>query len=308
MEEIGEWLDASKISLLHLCPQKFQYRHELGLVPKIDTSDEQQFANPAQFGFALHKALESLYDGSGFEQVTCPCPFLDLEGCGFCAAASIPNFLAQFLINYPWDPEWDKDPRTRRTGELILTRYIEKWRNENFDVIAVEVPFTLPFPEFNYIGRIDLVGRWRDGTRRIFPNDHKSTTRFGDIFDQQFKLSLQMTGYMIAVEEICKEPVMDAQINAFRVTSIIQDESFKRIITTRTSDEKERFRAEVEAAWSDIKRYREVKFFPRHAPFACSAYMKRCEYYSLCTAGPHAREELMQQAYEVKPWTPLPPE
>jgi hypothetical protein len=300
-EELEEWLDSSKVALLHLCPQKFYYRHELGLVPKGDEFSEA--TSPANYGFALHKALESLYDGSGFEKQTCPCP--TFEGCEFCNGLPIARTLAQFLIHYPWDPEDDKDPRTRLRALQILTAYISKWRNDQFDVIAVEVPFTIPFAEFNFIGRIDLIGKWKD-SNRIFPNDHKSTTRFGDMFDMQFKLSLQMGIYIIAVELITKEPCDEGQVNAFRVTTKIDEDSFKRIITTRTPEEKERCLQEIRSAYEHIKHYRAIDFWPRHAPFACSAYFRRCEYYSLCTSGAQTQRELIETSYEVKPWTPLP--
>jgi hypothetical protein len=298
--EIGEWLDSSKVDLLHMCPQKFFWRHELGLVP---IGQEGDFANPMQFGFALHKALESLYNDSGFsEDVTCPCP--TFHGCEICDGKAVPRFVAQFLINYPEDPSDEKDPRTRARGLEILYQYIEKWRSDQFEAIAVEVPFTIPFKEFNFIGRIDLVGRWKD-SGRIFPNDHKSTTRFGDLFDQQFKLSLQMSGYIVALEEITREPVDEAQINAIRVTSKIDDDSFRRLTTSRTPEEKRRWRQEVEEAFQQIKHFRSINFWPRHAPFACSAYFRKCEYYSLCISGEQTQRDLIQTAFEVKPWTPI---
>lgn len=297
VEEIGEWLDASKVDLLHLCPQKYFWRIESGLVPLYEDP-----INPMSFGFALHAGLESLYDGSGFEMSTCPCP--TFEGCRFCKGLKIPKFLVSFLINYPEDPQDERDPRTQLRGVEILCRYIEKWKTDQFDVIAVEVPFTIPFREFNFIGRIDLVGRWKD-SQRLFPNDHKSTTRFGDLFDQQFKLSIQMTGYIVALESIMHEEVNEAQINAIRVTTKIDEDSFKRILTSRSPEEKERWKQEIQSAWEMIKHHRATGFWPRHAPYACSAYFRRCEYYALCTSGPATQEDLIRNSFEYKPWTPI---
>src|SRR5205085_1262514 len=103
---------------------------------------------------ALHAGLAALYEGHGYELVTCPCE--DFNGCEFCAmnpippslggTGGIPRLAAQFLLHYPCDPPInDKDPRTRSRGIEILQTYVEKYKREMFEVEAVEVPFELPF-------------------------------------------------------------------------------------------------------------------------------------------------------------------
>src|SRR6266850_4806534 len=121
--ETQEWLDASKIELLHLCPTKYFYRHELHLIPAGDYEP-----GAAEFGFAIHKGLEALYDGSGFTLSTCPCP--GFVGCDFCNGGTIPRAISQFLIFYPTDPVDEKDPRTRQRGIQILVEYVKKWRQD----------------------------------------------------------------------------------------------------------------------------------------------------------------------------------
>jgi PD-(D/E)XK nuclease superfamily len=289
------WLDNSKVETFHLCPQKYEYRYEEHLVP-IDRKRD----NPLMFGGAIHRALESLYRGTGFDSVPCP-----LGPCARCEGQPIPNISAVFLSNYTDDPNDPKEIRTVDRGLDLLAQYLMKWRREPFKVIAVEVPFELEWDlrviKFKYIGRIDLIAE-QDGI--YMPVDHKTTTRFGMVFDSSFKLSGQFTGYMRATEQRVGQPVYTALANALRVTTRIEDASFARIYTSRTPEEFDIWEENVRDAARQITEMRAARFWPRHAPFACGAYNRVCEYYPLCIASAQTREILKKSAYEVIPWEP----
>lgn len=325
-----DWLDNSKRELFNLCPRKFYYRHELSMVPK-GSGGLEDYANAMQYGIALHEALASLYDGSGLDLVTCPCP--TMEGCEFCHSGRIPRIAALFLLHYPVNPgEESKDPRTRARGIEIIHAYLEKYKREHFDVVGVELPFEVPFFEkcpacsgtgslrgtpgsctdcngtgkrllFKYTGRIDLLVK--EG-HHLSPWDHKSTTRFGEMFQAQFKLSGAMTGYMRSTSEITGDTVTEGTINAIRITTrITPEDSFMRLTTTRAPEEFDEWEAEVRESYERIQNYRLKKFWPKSAPFACSAYNRICEYYMLCTAGgKDTYANILASQYEVKPWDP----
>lgn len=298
MEQLGEWLDASKIDVLNLCPRKYQYRHEFHLVP-IRSEDFSE-STALTFGHAIHAALATYYMGDGFIDSTCPCP--TFEGCQFCKGGMIPRMAALFLINYPEDPTDERDPRTRARGIEILYAYVNKWRREPFEVVGVEIPFAIPFNGITYIGRIDLLVK-EDG--KLKPWDHKTASRFGMFFDQGFKQSGQLTGYMQSVHEITGMPVTEAGINAIRVTTKIDDDSFMRLTTMRTPEDFDEWRKHVNSAIERIRLYRNNDFWPKHAPFACTAYNRQCEYYSLCISGRETRQLLMESQFEPIPWTPV---
>jgi PD-(D/E)XK nuclease superfamily len=293
------WLDNSKIETFKLCPQKYQYRYEEHLVP-VDRKRESAL----MFGGAIHSALETLYRGTAFNKANCPLHSADMV-CARCRGGEIPNISAVFLSQYQDDPEDPKEIRTVDRGLDILAQYLGKWRREPFKVIYVEEPFEMPMAEdgikFLYIGRMDLVVE-QDGT--IFPVDHKTTTRFGQVFDTSFKLSGQFTGYMRAAERKTGQPVFTALANALRVTSKIDDSSFARIFTQRTPEEFERWETEVGNAARQIVEMRNARFWPRNAPFACGAYNRVCEYYPLCISAAQTQETLKRSAYEVVPWEP----
>jgi len=296
------WLDNSKVETFHLCPQKYAYRFEEHLVP-VDRKRDSAL----MFGGAVHKALETLYRGTAFKEVKCP---LCTDGCFRCKGNPLSNMAAAFLSSYQDDSEDPREIRTVDRGLEILANYLGKWRREPFKVLYVEEPFEMPMsnyiPEYGnihflYIGRMDLVAE-QDGM--TFPVDHKTTTRFGMVFDTSFKLSGQFTGYMRAAERKTGRQVFTALANAIRVTTKIDDSSFARIFTQRIPEEFERWEANVADVARSIVEMRAFNTWPMHAPFACGAYNRVCEYYPLCIASAQVREQLKQSAYEVKPWEP----
>ena len=287
----GFWLDNSKVETFYLCPQKYQYRFEEHLVPV-----ERKRDSPLMFGGAIHSALETLYKGTAFEGVPCP-----LGPCIRCKDEPIPHMSAVFLTEYKDDPEDPKEIRTVDRGLELLTQYLSKWRREPFKVIAVETSFGLEFGTFTYVGRLDLFVDW-DGVKMVV--DHKTTTRFGMLFDSSFKLSGQFTGYMRGAAEKFDMPVTNALANALRVTTKIDEQSFARIFTHRTPEEFDAWEAQISYAAQTILEMREAQFFPKHAPFACGAYNRICEYYPLCVSAAQTRETLKQSAYERVPWEP----
>jgi hypothetical protein len=306
MDEI-EWLDASKVDLFHLCPRKYYYRMELGLIPKMqDEYRIEQFTGPLYFGTAIHEALAVMYRGEGFTPSYCPCP--TFTGCEFCKGNKIPRMAAVFLTHYPANPANEKDARTRGRGIEILHEYLDKWRTDSFEVIAVEIPFEIPFYDddkssilFKYIGRIDILTR---DFGKLKPWDHKTTSRFGEMFLSGFKLSTQCTGYIKATSLVTNEKIYEMDINAIRVTTKITEESFLRFTTTRDEEDLKAWEQEVLDAFKDIRSRRLSGVWPKHS-YACTAYNRLCEYYPICSVNGDAKENTIEMAYTVSKWHPM---
>lgn len=299
-----DWLDNSKIELVNLCPRKYFYRHKMNIVPlapvDIETGIQQvDYATPMNFGSAIHQALASYYSGEGFERVTCPCP----EYCEFCLGNPIPRMLAMFLLYYPQDPSDPRDTRTRRIGVELLIGYVKKWGREDFEVVAVEIPFAIPFDEFKYVGRIDLLMKEHG---KLKPMDHKTAGRFGMMFEQQFKISGQLTGYMKGVSQICGEPITEGEINAIRTSKYIDlNESYLRLTTARVPEDFLEWERNVRSAYARINMYDREGYWPKHAPAACSMYNRQCEYYRLCVSHGQVRENQILASYEINVWNPV---
>src|SRR6266478_5806550 len=160
-------LSWSRVDTFHLCPQKYAYRYEENLsggtvVPYEGADGEAKtlvyaYVYPLAFGSGLHAALATIYDGTAFEPVHCPCE----DTCEFCERlfakqGAKPTYrgrwmykcIAQFLLHYPWDPDpvtSPREPRTRARGVALIHAYLEHWKREAFKVEAVEQEFELPF-------------------------------------------------------------------------------------------------------------------------------------------------------------------
>jgi hypothetical protein len=297
MSKDDDWLDAG--DCLNMCPQKYFWRYECDLKGLFEDS------SALTFGAAIHCSMELLYTGRAFDPTPCPdCRITrSHSGCNWCKGDNIPAYAAIFLANYPDDPEDPRNPRTRARGLEILQVYLIKWGREPFQVLAVEQAFQLDLGDLRYVGKMDLVINYS----RVMPADHKTTTFFGNTFEKQFRLSTQISGYIKACQVTTGEDVWDAMINALRVTTrITPDDSFFRMITSRTPEELVRWEQDVRHAMGRVREYRKSGFWPRHAPYSCVAYNKVCEYYNLCTVGTETQEVLKQTAYKVEPWNPLP--
>lgn len=267
----SEWYDASKITEYKLCPRKYYFRYERGLVKKGEVS------TPLLFGVAYHKALEELYRGRPLAEVNQA--FLDL-----------------------FPPEAESKDRTRENGLRLIASYIAKWRHEDFEILAEpELAFHFRLGDFEYVGRIDLLTQSKDGVIR--PMDHKTVSRYDQSFELGYKIDIAQTGYIIGARQVTGEPVREAIISASRVTSKITDESFTRKFTTRWPWEFEEWTDEVLETVEDIQRDRARGVWRKHAPSACFAYNHVCPYFGLCTS--KDKEELINSAYEVSVWEPV---
>lgn len=333
-------LSWSRIELLHQCPQKYAYKYEEnivgGQVYEYETADCEKatlaysYDYALAFGTAWHAALASIYDGTAFVPVHCPC----VDTCEFCERLAFSDgpkegfvngrwmykCIAQFLLYYPWEPDpvtEKRNARTRAVGVALIHAYLDKWKRESFDVVAVEQEFEIPFQtqkpytpdsnvnviletEFTYVGVIDLLTRRPEG---ISPWDHKTTSYFGEIFDKGFKLSGQFTGYIEATALCTNEPVASATANGTKVSKNVDEDSFARLETYRTPAEREAWYQSVRDDWDLIQLYRSRGRWPRHAPTSCFAFNRTCEYYSLCASGPcgQVNEDLKRSNYVKLP-------
>jgi PD-(D/E)XK nuclease superfamily len=282
-------LSASRVDTFNLCPRKYYYKYERNIVPAEESIDL-----PITFGDAIHRSLATLYLGTAFDHVPCPCG----SACDYCKAHEIQRIAATFLEFYPNDPDDTRDPRTRIRGLELLAAYLSKWKRDPWRVIAVEVPFELQLSsELTYVGKMDLLVE-QDGIVR--PIDHKTTSRTGYLFDAQFKLSVQITGYVMVASIITGQPVYQAIINGIRVSGKIDpDQTFFRQLTTRTPEDVAEWEEHVKDVHRLILQFRWTRF-PKAAPYACVAYNRLCEYYQLCTSGEATRNVLIESAYKPR--------
>lgn len=275
------WFDATKISLWRLCQQKYKYRIVDQLVPV-----DQDTTGPLNFGLAIHKSLESIYNGSG----------KDLTSSGK------QKYQQVFLDAYPNDPESPRSPYTRAVGLELLTAYLLHYHAEDFETVSVEQTFetTLVTPqqrEINLMGRIDLIADMHD--KRI-PLDHKTTSAFNERFTTQFLMNPQIMLYIHAMN------TDTAMINAIKVTKRIDSDNFHRQIIITTAADRKQVLDDICITADEIIKAEQQNKYVRHAPFACYAYNRLCEYYTLCScSSKELQDTITNNCYTKNDWLPL---
>ena len=195
-----EAITHSSILSFKTCRQRYQFRYEMGLVPK---------ARPVYFdlGSAIHLALEMWYAGK-----------TDLE-----IDAAIVEY---FEDNQPAADDIErlaKFDEASRMAPMIWRRYRDQYPrgSEQFKVIATEVEFELPIvnPEtgarsqtFTIAGKMDgIVRDTRNGTLWVL--EHKTTAALTGLYKKRLTLDAQSLLYVEAAERKYGEPIAGVLYN-----------------------------------------------------------------------------------------------
>ncbi len=247
--------DFTEMSSFIVCRRKWYARHWLNLVPL-------EASSALQFGIGIHAALDVLYKSDW-----------DLD-------AAVECWREQHIL-----PDVK---RTSGVGELLIREYHDVYINQDMEALHNEVRWTLPVEykgyEFNLMGRIDRVIRQ---FKKIWIMDHKTTTRLGATYFEQFNPNFQVSIYTKAGLEYFGE-IAGMMIDAMFVG---KTQRFQRDIVTIHPDELERryleclewviMALDVEAKLREKpEEWRTI--CPRAMiPEACSSW-SGCEYRDLC--------------------------
>jgi PD-(D/E)XK nuclease superfamily len=296
-----KWTDASRLETYQLCPRRYYFKYEKRLIPK----DHPPNAS-AVFGLGIHAAMDTIYSGDFAEYVPCShsAPLVpETEFCIYCQPnqGQIRKMFEKFLVLFP--PGLEVRVYTQHLGLLLITRYIEKWRNDPVKegTFGVEATFSVSLGGIPYVGRIDLLTIW-DRVKYVI--DHKTKSRITDNFVRGFKLDAKMTGYMWAVSELLQEPVHKSLINTILVANNITPNSFARFETSRTPSDIQQWQDNALALLDDLTRDKDRDFFPLDSQ-ACFSYNRECEFYRICTATANP-DGAIAQFYDVKPESDFP--
>ena len=155
-------LTYSALSTYRKCPKKFHLRYEKNLIPVY--TDEKLF-----FGGVVHKALEAWHGiQGGFTEIRRDLVFSKIdEAC------------------QGWEHDRDKR-RTRLLVTEMMIGYMEKYRNDDFTVIALEHEFNgeIINPRTGAGSKTFVIKGKADGvvktSRGLWLLEHKSTSRLMD--------------------------------------------------------------------------------------------------------------------------------
>lgn len=282
------------------CPSKYQLRHEEHWTVRRKSA-------ALGFGGALHKGLDAWYKGLGLD-------------------AAIAAIESGWPAELPVD-----DYRTLGKCKDVMRDYTKTYPSEVFKVIGVgtdnvmaEVSFTLDTGMFlpciacdngnnsstgtctncgaelepiEYGGIFDTL---IDFNGHPFILEHKSTSRLGSYYFQQFKPNNQITGYCWGGKQLIGRRVGGAIINAIGVYKASATK-FERSITTRSDEDFAEWLRDVYSVACEIQHHRRTGYWPRRT-VACTLY-GQCEFHSVhVLSNPQERAKRLENDYIKSVW------
>ena len=272
------YYDNTMMSTYQTCQRKFLLRHLRGIVPK---SKPQAL----EFGSAIHEGLSTWYE-TGDEQQALEDAFRD----------------------YTDDPMDEK--RSSARGREILKKYFKQYPKEPFDIVANEVPFEQQLfsddsYRYNLIGKIDLVINWHGG---LYGFDHKTTSRLGKYYFNQYTLSRQFMGYTMAMKRIYSDIAKKVQGFYINAIAVYKNKfKFERSLQTYNSHKLGLYDKYIPRLMNEMafkqERYEKTKdetlFIPNWGN--CELY-GHCPYKPICTS--LRPENVIERNYTIDFWDP----
>jgi hypothetical protein len=266
--------DSTAVSTFKECKRKYFYRMVLGR-----SKPEGEWTSVFAWGSAVHKFLEHLYAGDDVATST-------QEGLKIFRAPTHRNF------------EFQTKERLMQTFIKLFKFYTEEKSRRNVEVIGVEQPFNVIFPDGNVVGgRFDQIIKWNG---RIWLRDWKTTSKRIDWWRKALEPNDQATRYIFGMS--CLQFGQDK--NGYP-TKVIDGVLFTAIQNMKTNE------AHIEAApssrnlwqlkkWMDdqmhihgeMDRCRDADIWPMNEK-AC--FM--CEYKEVCNAPSEAAMEGMLKTH-----------
>lgn len=183
-----EWLATvrlsySRLNTYELCPAQYFYNYIL--------QSEQLFSPPAVLGNIVHSTME---DHVGDE--------LDLD--------QMLTSMERHREDY--DPEGQIPDQLIKTGKKCLTDFYDRHKDEEFEIIAKEMPFEMVLGAGYFTGFIDIVLRLPNG--EILAIDLK-TGKF-EVEEGEVPTNLQLGIYAIALQKIYPDTPINVELYYMR--------------------------------------------------------------------------------------------
>ncbi len=276
--------DFSSLNLFTSCPIKYKLRMIDNLTPK-DTKAA------LTFGAQWHKSMEEWHKTR--------------------------DLYASLILWDKYKDTKEDDLRTAFKGGELLTQYTEEYPNENFNVLYNERGYAMElctidwkepdilgwhreYEVLSYAGRFDKIIRQQ---KYIRPMEHKSTTRMGFTYMEQFTPNMQIDGYYLLCIELmgqCDGILVDAARLA-KTAPKKGNSNFLRAVVSRNPEQLKWAKANI------IKVAKECFFMTKEpkrfyqAKSQCTMY-GRCEYRDLCVNNFDERIERLR--FKKVRWNP----
>jgi len=240
--------------------------------------------------------------------------------------AAIEKIREKFPVDHPVD-----DHRNLNKAEELMRAYVNTYPGENFEVLQVEVPFTLDLglrlllcsncghdhdvigvhwsaehcakcgselEPIEYGGILDAVTAFGPV---LYVLEHKTTSELGSLYFRQFETSNQVTGYCWALNQLSSRNVAGANINALCTTKsgrIV----FDRATTNRAPEDFVTWKRHIQIECGGLARNIMTDTYP-HRTEHCLTKYGLCPYHGVCTLATEAEQDrALETYYEQRPW------
>lgn len=214
---------------------------------------------------------------------------------------SLPAAKEAFRAAYKEDASDTK--RTYATGELMLERYAQAYKQQAIEVISPGFPFVLEVEGFDVpveiVGEIDRVIRQ---AKRVMPSEMKTTSQLTADYMHKFWIDVQTIIYLIAAKELIDPAISAVHIDALLVAksdpSKLKSSPLLRDIIEHDPEElaymANRIRQVIGAMIEAITQYEAGTndlFWENDQ--ACTNY-GGCKYLQYCRRSPKVRQSIVQ--------------
>jgi len=265
-------IDYIELCSFVLCKRKWYARHFLSIVPKAARP-------PLDFGIALHEALDVMYQTK-----------FDLEA-----------------VLEKWHSlKFEADmKRTSMVGELMLKSYHTQYCEQNMEALHHEVIWELPFDHFNLCGRMDRVVQWHDG---LWIMDHKTSSRMGATYFEQFNPHMQVSMYLHAGRQYFGDDVRGFIADALFVGKTNKNQ--RDVVTIGEEELSQRMDEVLHHSYELVDTETSLKEKPAMWRTTCPRAMITetcsawgcCEYRDLCRYG--YKPKFIEAQFRKEVWTP----
>lgn len=293
-----EVIDSSKIQSYMGCPRKCFYQYIAG----FNSGKNIHLV----FGSSMHKLMEGLYK-YGYNQKGIEAGFKD--------------FLKEYRKTFSPESDLHNAPKNPEIALLAAVKYIERYKNDSFEVYQIEMGFKLDV-DGNYIyGKMDAIIHPAEG---YMIDEHKTTGwSLEGTWAAQWVLRTQCNVYLLALYTyLIQEGINPEEIFGLRINGILLKQlksgpkiDFKRISVKRSPEKLQNFAVEL-SVWLDkiitatynVQQGKDVRTnFPKtNSEVSCFSWNKTCEFYTICVTDqdPFYIADVNPAGFEIDYWDP----
>ena len=292
-ELINRPMDNTALAMYMSCPRKFYYgmilnrRSEGAPTPALAYGSGWHVAMETHYSAPM-MAREELYElveerlADRWQVSSNPDDYLTFQRC----MVEYDKYVSTYGL--PWQEE------AKTVG----------WPDQPLVEIAVELP--IPGARHPYTGKIDRIVQING---QYLVQDHKTASQMRADYFKQWHLDNQMIGYAALAQQVTGLPIAGVNINLHVVRK--SDSEFKRetpqFVESRIQDWHRNYDywlARIENDLLELDQGDAASAFP-HNFAACAGKYGMCQYSTVCSMPPKARQASLEADFTETPWNPL---